>query len=316
MEKKSFIKVFSKHRETGLALILLVLCVILSVTTKSFLTVDNFFNILKQATLVAIIAIGQTYVIIAGGIDLSVGYSMTLCSMILAYSLQAGIPVLASSVFGIGCSVLVGLVNGILITTLNIPPFIITLGMANIVKGIILVMSEGYICSLSEPLIINIGQGTVGPVPIMVIILIFLIVIFAFILSQTVFGNRVKAVGGNELAAELSGIKKNKIRIYVYLLCGLLCGIAGIIITGRLNGGNPNAAGTYDMDSIAAVVVGGTAMAGGSGSIVGTMLGSLLMILIRNGLVLLRVNMYWQTVALGAVIIVVCAIDAMSRRKK
>ena len=145
MEKKSFIKVFSKHRETGLALILLVLCVILSVTTKSFLTVDNFFNILKQATLVAIIAIGQTYVIIAGGIDLSVGYSMTLCSMILAYSLQAGIPVLASSVFGIGCSVLVGLVNGILITTLNIPPFIITLGMANIVKGIILVMSEGSV---------------------------------------------------------------------------------------------------------------------------------------------------------------------------
>ena len=175
MENNSFMNAFSKHRETGLALILLVLCVILSVTTKSFLTVDNFFNILKQATLVAIIAIGQTYVIIAGGIDLSVGYSMTLCSMILAYSLQAGIPVSASSVFGIGCSVLVGLVNGILITTLNIPPFIITLGMANIVKGIILVMSEGYICSLSEPLIINIGQGTVGPVPIMVIILIFLI---------------------------------------------------------------------------------------------------------------------------------------------
>ena len=219
MEKKSFIKVFSKHRETGLAFILLVLCVILSVTTKSFLTVDNFFNILKQATLVAIIAIGQTYVIIAGGIDLSVGYSMTLCSMILAYSLQAGIPVLASSVFGIGCSVLVGLVNGILITTLNIPPFIITLGMANIVKGIILVMSEGYICSLSEPLIINIGQGTVGPVPIMVIILIFLIVIFAFILSQTVFGNRVKAVGGNELAAELSGIKKIKFEsMYIFFV--------------------------------------------------------------------------------------------------
>ena len=161
--------------------------------------------------------------------------------MILAYSLQAGIPVLASSVFGIGCSVLVGLVNGILITTLNIPPFIITLGMANIVKGIILVMSEGYICSLSEPLIINIGQGTVGPVPIMVIILIFLIVIFAFILSQTVFGNRVKAVGGNELAAELSGIKNKNSNLCISSLW-ITCGIAGIIITGRLNGGNPNAA--------------------------------------------------------------------------
>ena len=310
------VKILKTHRETGLALILLLLCAMLSVTTKSFFTIDNLFNVLKQATLVAIIAIGQTYVIIAGGIDLSVGYSMTLCSMILAYSLQAGLPVVISMILGVSCSVLVGLANGILITTLNIPPFIITLGMANIVKGIILVMSEGYICSLSDPLIIGMGQASIGPVPVMVIILVVLIVIFAFILSQTVFGNCVKAVGGNEQAAELSGIKKKNIRIYVYLICGLLCGIAGIIITGRLNGGNPNGAGTYDMDSIAAVVVGGTAMAGGAGSIFGTILGSLLMILIRNGLVLLRVNMYWQTVAVGAVIILVCAVDAISRRKK
>ena len=126
----------------------------------------------------------------------------------------------------------------------------------------------------------------------------------------------MKATGGNETAADLSGISSKKTRLWVYALCGLLCGIAGIIVTGRLNGGNPNAAGTYDMDSIAAVIVGGASLAGGSGSILGTLLGALLMILIKNGLVLLRVNMYWQTVAIGLVIIAVCAIDAISSRKK
>ncbi len=316
MENTTFIQKLRRHREAGLMLILFIMCMLLAFMTKSFLTSDNIFNVLKQATLVAIIAIGQTYVIASGGIDLSVGYSMTLCSMILAYSLQAHIPVTIAILLGIMSSTAVGLANGVLITSLGIPAFIITLGMQNIVKGIILVMSKGYIVTLENDFVYTIGQTDIGPVPIMVIILAVLMVIFIFILDQTRFGNHVKAVGGNELAAELSGIRKNRIRIIVYVLAGILCGIAGVIITGRLNGGNPNAAGTYDMDSIAAVIVGGTSMAGGSATIVGTLLGALLMILIRNGLVLLRVNMYWQTVAVGAVIIIVCAVDAISQKRK
>ena len=316
MRTKGILRQVGKYRETGLGLILVLMGLFLTVFSKNFLTSDNLFNVLKQTTLVAIIAIGQTYVIISGGIDLSVGYSMTLCSMVLAYGLKAELPLVPIMVLSVACSVLVGAVNGLLITTLKIPPFIITLGMTNIVKGIILVMSQGYIVSLKEPFIIWLGQKSVGPVPVMVVVMAVLVVVFTFILDKTVFGNHVKAIGGNETAAVLSGIQSGKKRIAVYSICGLLCGIAGLIVTGRLNGGNPNAAGTFDMDSIAAVVVGGTSMAGGSGSIIGTLLGALLMILIRNGLVLLRVNMYWQTVAIGVVIIAVCAIDAIGQRKK
>lgn len=138
----------------------------------------------------------------------------------------------------------------------------------------------------------------------------------AFVLNKTVFGNHVKAVGGNEEAAILSGIHASKVRIMIYVLAGLLCGIAGIIVTGRLNGGNPNAAGTYDMDSIAAVIVGGTSLAGGSGTVMGTVLGALLMILIRNGLVLLQVKYVLADVAIGVVIILVCALDGFSRMRK
>ena len=301
-----------RHRETGLALILLLIGVFLSIFSKNFLSSDNLFNVLKQTTLVAIIAIGQTFVVITAGVDLSVGYSMTLCSMILAYGLKANIPMPIMLVLSVLCSVAVGAANGVLITKLHIAPFIITLGMANIVKGIIPIMSQGYIVSLKDPFNIWLGQGNIGPVPVMVI----LFAIFTFILNQTVFGNQVKAIGGNVTAASLSGIHSDRIRITVYTICDLVCGIAGLIVTGRLNGGNPNAAGTYDMDSMAAVIVGGTFMSGGAGSIIGTLLGALLMILIRNGLVLLRVNMYWQTVAIGAVIIAVCAIDSIGQRKK
>lgn len=310
------IKSLKGHRETGLALILLLIGFLLSVTTTSFLSSDNLFNVLKQVTLVAIIGIGQTFIIISGGIDLSVGFTMTLCSMVMSYSLLANIPLIISILFGILVSVAVGLANGLLVTKIKLPAFIVTLGMANIVKGIILVLSKGYIVNNNNSFISWLGQGNIGPVPIMVIIMIIMLIASSFILNKTVFGNKVKAVGGNETASNLSGISNTKTRLWVYTLGGLICGIAGVIITGRLNGGNPNAAGTFDMDSIAAVIVGGTALTGGSGTILGTLLGALLMVLIRNGLVLLKVNMYWQTVVVGLMIILVCSIDAISHNRK
>lgn len=305
-----------RYRETGLALILILMCAVLSVVTTTFFTSDNLINILKQTTLVCIIAIGQTFIIISGGIDLSVGQSMTLGSMVLAYSLKGGYPLILSMLLAIVASMAVGFSNGALITKLHLPAFIITLGMTNIVKGVILVLSEGNIVLLNNDVIADIGRGSLGPIPWMVMILVTIAAVCIFLLNKTVLGNRVKAVGGNETAARLSGISVDRTRILVYTLAGLLCGIAAIIVTGRLNGGNPNAAGTYDMDSIAAVIVGGTALSGGAGSIVGTILGALLMVLIRNGLVLLRVNIYWQTVAIGVVIIAVCAIDAFTNARK
>ncbi len=316
MSKRISLKQFGRQRESGLTLIVLLMAAVLAIVADGFLTTDNIFNVLKQTTLVMIVAIGQTYVITSGGIDLSVGQTMTLSSMVLSYLLSFNFGLPWAILAGVLASVLVGVLNGVMVTGLNIPPFIITLGMSNIVRGIILVMSKGYIVSLDNPFIAELGQGSVGPVPIMVLFMPVAVIIMAFTLNKTVFGNKVKAVGGNETAATLSGIKVKRTRILVYTISGLLCGIAGIIVTGRLNGGNPNAAGTYDMDSIAAVVVGGTSFSGGSGTVVGTMLGALLMILIRNGLVLLQVNMYWQTVAIGCVIIMVCALDGYTQKNK
>jgi ribose transport system permease protein len=149
----------------------------------------------------------------------------------------------------------------------------------------------------------------------MVFFLPVVILISHWIYNYMVFGNRVKAIGGNETAARLSGINVKRDKVFTYAFCGLLCGLAGLIITGRLNSGNPNAGTNFDMDSIAAVIVGGTALSGGAGTIIGTMLGALLMGVIRNGLVLLGVNMYWQTVATGAIIILVCALDGFSKKK-
>jgi ribose transport system permease protein len=318
MDKRSnkFISVLGSHRENGLILILLIMTILLSFVTNDFLTTDNLFNVLKQMTLITIISVGQTLVVTSGGIDLSVGYIMTLTSMVLSYLLMFGVNAPLAIIVGILAAVLVGVLNGVLITKLNIPAFIITLGMANIVKGVILIMSKGYIVSLNNTFISDIGQANIGPIPIMVIFMPIIVAIMAYVFNKSVFGNKVKAVGGNETAAKLSGINANRTRIWVYTLTGLLCGIAGIIVTGRLNGGNPNAAGTMDMDSVAAVIVGGTSLAGGSGTVVGTMLGALLMVLIRNGLVLLQVNIYWQTVAIGVVIIAVCAIDGFTQMKK
>jgi len=310
------LRTIADYRETTLAIILMMICVLLTLATDSFFTDGNLFNVLKQATLVAIIAVGQTFIITSGGIDLSVGQSMALSSIISAYSLKAGYPLIFCVLLGVMISVFVGFANGVLITKLKLPAFIITLGMTNIVKGVILILTEGNIVSISNETVIFIGQGNVGPIPAMVLIMLAIVILCTVLLNKSVFGNQVKSVGGNETAARLSGISCDKVRILVYVLTGILCGIAAIIVTGRVNGGNPNSAGTYDMDSIAAVIVGGTSLTGGSGTIIGTVLGALLMILIRNGLVLLRVNIYWQTVAVGMVIIVVCAIDAFTRSRK
>jgi ribose/xylose/arabinose/galactoside ABC-type transport system permease subunit len=209
----------------------------------------------------------------------------------------------------------VGFLNGVLITKTGLPPFIITLGMANIARGFTLVITKGYSLVIQNDFIVTLGQGNIGIVPIMVLSLPVIILVSWWLYKKTVFGNYVKAIGGNETAARLSGVKVIKNKVIVYTFCGLLCGIAALIVTGRLNSGSPNSGLNFDMNSIAAVMVGGTALSGGSGTIIGTMLGAILLGVIQNGLVLLNVNMYWQTVATGAIIILVCTLDAFSHRK-
>lgn len=315
-EKNIFGKLL-KSREISLLLITIVVCAVFSVLNPTFVKTDNLLNIVKQITLVTILAVGQTFIITSGGIDLSVGYNMALCCIVMAVVLKAGAPTILGILVSLGIGTLIGFANGLMVTKLKLQPFIVTLGMANITKGLILVITQGFVISLKDPFIIALGQNSIGGVfPIMAIALPVVVIIGTFVMKRTLFGNYVKAIGGNETALRLSGVNTVKMKTLVYTLAGLLCGVAGVIITGRLNGGNPNAGANFDMDSVAAAVVGGTAMSGGSGTVVGTMLGAFLLGAMKNGLVLIGVDMYWQTVFIGAIIIVVCTIDAIGSARK
>lgn len=304
-------------RESGLFVLLVIIAIIMSsVRTNTFFTSENLFNIIKQVSIVTIIAVGQTFIMISGGIDLSVGFNMGLSGIIMAYMFTAGMNPYLAILCGVLTGVIIGFCNGQLITRLNLPPFIVTLGMANIARGFVYVITRGFSIIVDHPFVLALGNGYIGPIPIMSIVMVIVVALGAYLLTKSVFGSRAKAIGGNELAAALSGINVKNHKVYIYTLAGLFCGIAGIIMVGRLNAGNPNAGLNFDMDSIAATIVGGTSLAGGEGTVIGTLLGALLLGVIRNGLVLLNVSMYWQTVVAGAIIISVCALDYLAHTKR
>jgi ribose transport system permease protein len=312
---KALILRIRQSRETGLFLLLVLIVIIMSISTPIFFTSVNLLNILKQITLIAIVACGQTFALTSGGIDLSVGYTLGLSSIIISWFTARGMPTVPAIVICLGFGTFIGILNGTLITRLSLPPFIVTFSMASITRGFVNVITKGYPIMVDNKFIIALGQGSWGTFPIMIIFIPIVIIVSHWIFNYTVFGLRIKSIGGNETAARLSGIKVRRVKVLTYAYCGFLCGLAGLIITGRLNSGSPQAGLNFDMDSIAAVIVGGTALSGGSGTIIGTLLGALLMCIIRNGLVLLHVNMFWQTVATGTIIILVCALDGVSRRK-
>ena len=313
---KNFIKRIREHRMTGLVVLLLIILTVMSIVrTDTFFTTENLFNILKQVSIVSIIAIGQTFIMVSGGIDLSVGYSLGLSGVIMAFAVKAGIPTPLALAAGMAAGTLVGLCNGLIITRFKLPPFIVTLGMAKIARGVMYVITRGYPIPVRDKFVIVLGNAYWGPVPVLTLIMLILIISGSFLLSNTVFGNKTKAIGGNELAACLSGIKIDIHKIKIYAMTGVLCGIAGIILAGRVNSGNPNSGVNFELDSIAAAIVGGTAMSGGEGMIIGTLLGALILGVIRNALVLLNISMYWQTIVAGVIIITVCALDKISHQK-
>lgn len=314
---KNILKGIFMKRESILVLIVLIVVLAISIARPTtFFTSENMFNILKQVSLITIVAVGQTFVMVSGGIDLSIGFALGLSGIIMAKSFALGVNPYISILAGISTGVLIGVLNGLIITRLKLPPFIVTLGMANIAMGFIYVITRGFSIPVDIPLVTALGNGYFGSVPIMAIVMISIVIIGAYILTSTTFGSRVRAIGGNEVAASLSGINVKKYKVGVYALAGLCSGIAGIMMVGRLNAGNPNSGVHFDLDSIAAAIVGGTALAGGVGTVFGTFLGALLLGIIRNGLVLLNISMYWQTVVAGTIIILVCALDYMGQAKK
>ena len=296
-------------RQFGTLSALVVLSLVLWILTPHFLTVSNLLNVAQQTTIVAIIAVGMTFVIITAGIDLSVGSVLALSGVVLASLLQAGTPLAIALPAGLGAGLLCGLLNGLLITVGRLPPFIATLGMMSVARGAALVFTGGRpISGFSD----SFRQAAVGepariPAPVLIMIAVYLVAHFA--LTKTRLGRYTYAIGGNEEAALLSGVNVRYYKTLVYGLSGMLSGLAAIILTARLNSAQPIAGMMYELDAIAATVIGGTSLTGGEGTVFGTLIGALIIGVLKNGLNLLDISSFVQQVVIGAVIIVAVLLD-------
>ncbi|HEY8890486.1 MAG TPA: ribose ABC transporter permease [Clostridium sp.] len=302
--------------EYGIYIVFILLCIILTLANENFLTVDNVMNILRQISINGIIAVGMTFIIITGGIDLSPGSVLAFSSIVACDFAHPGqYPLIVSIIIGVGIGLLCGLANGFIIAKGKVAPFIVTLGMLTTARGLTLVYKSGRpVIDLSTSYN-NIGGGYIIGIPIPVIILIVVIVLANFILKYTRFGRHVYAIGGNEVSAEVSGLNINKIKILVYGLAGTLTGLAGVILSSRVMAGTVVAGQGYELDAIAAVVIGGTSLSGGKGSIKGTVIGALIIGVMNNGLDLLNVPSYYQQIVKGVIIVGAVYFDKKNNSK-
>jgi ribose/xylose/arabinose/galactoside ABC-type transport system permease subunit len=288
---------------------LLLLCIVLAMLSDRFLTINNLLNVTRQVSINAIISAGMTLVILTGGIDLSVGSVLALTGSITAGMLYGGQAIFTAVLVGMAIGLALGIFNGLLITRGNIPPFIATLGTLTVARGLTLVYTEGRPITGMAETFRFLGGGYLGGIPVPVIIMALIFVTVYIILKKTRLGRYIYAIGGNEEAARLSGINTKQILISVYALSGVLAGFSGIIMASRLNSAQPTAGAGFELDAIAAVVLGGTSLSGGVGTIGGTLIGALIIGILDNGLNLLNVSSFYQQVAKGIVILLAVFLD-------
>lgn len=299
---------------------LVILCIVISLLSDKFLTTTNALNVMRQISVNVCISVGMTLVILAGGIDLSVGSVLALCGAIAAGLLKNGIEVPSANLY-IGFTVLgiivvallagslIGAFNGYVITKFKVPPFVATLAMLTIARGLTMLWTNGFPISGLGENFAWIGIGWFVGIPVPVWITAFVVIIAIVITNKTKLGRYIYAIGGNESAATLSGINVRKVKLIVYSIAGGLAAGGGLLVTSRLDAAQPNAGIGYELDSIAAVVIGGTSLTGGRGSVGGTVLGAVIIGVLNNGLVLLSVSPFWQQVVKGAVILAAVVID-------
>ncbi|PGT83857.1 MULTISPECIES: ABC transporter permease subunit [Bacillaceae] len=301
----------SKLQKLGPLVGLLIITIILSIVSPNFMTVDNILNVLRQVSINALIAFGMTFVILTGGIDLSVGSILALASAVTASMLASGMDPILAILVGLLAGAIMGAINGFIITKGKVAPFIATLATMTVFRGLTLVYTDGRpITGLSSSeLFVLMGKGYVGWVPVPVIWMLITYAILYFILKKTTFGRRVYAIGGNEEAAILSGIRTDRVKIWIYSITGLLSALAGIILSSRLNSAQPTAGASYELDAIAAVVLGGTSLSGGRGWIFGTLVGALIIGVLNNGLNIMNVSSFYQQVVKGGVILLAVLLD-------
>src|SRR6185436_12848280 len=283
---------------------------LLSVLSPHFLSVSNLRNVLEQTAINAVVAVGMTFVIVSGGIDLSVGSIVAVSGVLLASALAAGAPVPVAIAAGLAAGALCGLANGLLVTRGRLPPFIATLGMMSVARGAALVFTDGRPVSGFEAGFRSLATERVLGLPAPVLVVAVSYVAAHLLLTRTRFGRYVYAIGGNEEATRLSGVAVRFHKTMVYVLCGATSALAAVLLTARLNSAQPIAGMMYELDAIAATVIGGTSLLGGSGTIGGTLIGALIMGVLRNGLNLLGISSFLQQVVIGLVIIAAVLVDS------
>lgn len=291
---------------------LIILMAVITIINSNFLTANNLLNLLLQVTSNALIAFGMTFVILTGGIDLSVGSILALSSALTAGLLGSGMPVTLAILISLILDCILGMMNGLLISYGKLAPFIVTLATMTIFRGATLVYTNGNPITkgLSDTFLFQfLGQGYIVGIPFPVIIMFIVFIVLYVLLHKTAFGKSVYAIGGNEKAAYISGVKLNKVKIIIYSISGIMASISGLIITSRLSSAQPTAGASYEMDAIAAVVLGGTSLSGGKGRILGTLIGALIIGVLNNGLNIIGVSAFWQQVVKGIVILIAVLID-------
>lgn len=305
-----------KSSSFGVIAILLFMCIALTISTSNFLTADNLFSVIRAFSFTAIMAIGECLVIITAGIDLSVSSIFAFSGVISVMAMTKwGVPVVFGILIGLAAGVAFGLFNGIFITKFKLPPFIVTLGTLSIARGLSYGITGGFPLPNLPEAFKFIGQGYIWIVPFPMILLILLGIIFTIFLRTTILGRRIYAIGGNEEAARISGINTHRIKIIVYVLSGILASIAGMATAARLGVAQSTAGIGLELDTIAAVIIGGASVSGGVGTVLGTIIGAAIMGVLRNGLILLNVSAYWQQTVVGAVIILAVTLDQLRYRK-
>jgi ribose transport system permease protein len=279
------------------------LSIILSFASEYFLTANNIINLFRQVSLNAIIACGMTFVILTGGIDLSVGSIVAVTGTFIAGFIKSGMPIPLSILIGLAIGIGFGVINGLIVAYTNIPAIIVTLASMSMARGTALLYSNGYPISGMPAIFKEFGRGYIGPIPNPVYIMIGIVIFSGIVLTKSKFGRHVYALGGNEETVRLSGINVKKIKMMVYVISGTLSALSGLILCSRLGSGQPLSGDGWELDAIAAVVVGGTSIAGGRGTIIGTLIGAFVIGVLNNGLNLLNVSPYLQLVVKGIVII-------------
>ncbi len=300
----------------GILVVLIALCLLFGILSPVFFSAENVLNILRQVAVVGIVAVGMTFVILTGGIDLSVGSIIGIASVFTAKIMLAGVPVVWAVALALAMCALFGLANGLIVNELFIPPLVATLGTMTALRGVAFIISGGLPVFGFSNTLSYLGQGYVWVIPVPVIVMAATFALGFVLLDATRFGRYVYGVGGNEEATRLSGVSVKAIKALVYTMSGFLSGVAGVVLLSRINSGQPKAGQGYEMDVITAVVIGGVSISGGEGNILLVVAGVLIMGVLSNGMILLNINEYVQWVVKGLVLLAAVGFDRVSQRRK